>query len=351
MCTSITLQSKEGNMYWSRTLDETFEETVEVKMFPKNYPVQGKEETFTSKFSFMGVGVSFSNALADGINEEGLVGGLLVLKEASWAARDEILAEGKKPMYGEEIVTWILSQCGTVDEIEEAVKEIVLVDEDYVEGAHFPLHYCFTDRNQEHVVLQPTEKGRFKVYRNAIGILTNSPEYHFHISNLRNYMHLSGYDRNEPNEIRGEIVKQIGSGSGLLGLPGDYTSPSRFVKAAYLSEFVDKPSDSEAIMTLYRVARSVAIAPGWEKIDETGESDRNIYWSGYDQNERAIYIQPARTNTFSKVTLDPSKTTPTSYEVSYNPSIFESAERVPNAHTIEIEREKFGKDISNKVFN
>lgn len=350
MCTSITLKSKEGNMYWSRTLDETFEETVEIKMFPKNYPVQGKDEVFESKYSFMGVGVSFSDALADGINEKGLVGGLLVLVESNWSSRDAILAEGKKPMYGEELVTWILSQYSTVAEIEEAMKDIVLVDEDYIEGAHFPLHYCFTDSNHEHIVLEPTENGHFKVYRDAIGILTNSPEYPFHISNLRNYMHLSGYDRNEPNLIKNEVVKQIGSGSGLLGLPGDYTSPSRFVKGAYLSEFADQPTDAEAITSLYRVSRSVAIAPGWEKIDETGESDRNIYWSGYDQNELTIYVQPASTNTISKVKLDTDKSTATSYEVSYNDSFFESVERRASRSDAELERTKFEKAVSAKVF-
>ncbi|WP_163655484.1 linear amide C-N hydrolase [Listeria sp. PSOL-1] len=323
LCSNITLKSQEGNMYWSRTLDNYFDPNTEIKSIPKNYEMKGQSATWKTKYAFLGASVPDTDLYFDGMNETGLIGGLFYLEECEWDSREKIIARDKTPLFGEEFVAWILSQYSTIDEIAEAVEKIALVDEKYLDTLQVASHYCFVDKDQRHIVLEPVKNGDFIIHKDTMGIMTNSPTYEWHLDNLRNYMELTDYNRSETKVIRGQEVEQIESGSGLQGLPGDYTSPSRFIRAAYLSEFVDTPTDKEAIIRLYNVTKSVMIAPGWEKVDHTSNtSDYNVYWSAYDQANLTIYVNPSDTNTFTKVKLDNTITEIKTLEISHENSYY-----------------------------
>lgn len=305
-CSSFTLKSKQDNMYWGRTMDNTFDPNVVIQTVPANQDVVLKTGTVKSKHSFVGVAMPDTYYYFDGINDAGLMGGLFFFEEAT-RAKEEDATDSETKLIGEEFVTWVLSQFDSVDDIEQAASNVILVDlPEIPESLKFPLHYTFVDKDKRAIVLEPVDKGHFKIYKDTMGVMTNSPEYPWHLNNMRNFIELQDTNRNEIKLIHGQEVKKIESGSGLLGLNGDYTSPTRFIKVAYLSEFADTPDDKDAIMTMYNIFKSVMIAKGWEKQkdDDDTVSDYTVFWSGYDQDNLTLYMQPAETNTMTKVTLD-----------------------------------------------
>lgn len=99
------------------------------------------------------------------------------------------------------------------------------------------MHYTFFDDAGNSVVLEPVNQGAFKIYESIGVMMTNSPEYPWHLDNLRNYVQLTNHNLGQQQLNFQLDIKQIESGSGLLGLPGDYTAPSRFVRSTFLSNF------------------------------------------------------------------------------------------------------------------
>ena len=158
-------------------------------------------------------------------------------------------------------------------------------------------HYTFVDPSGDGIVLEPVNHGRFKVYT-SIGVMTNSPEYDWQITNLRNYVQLQGYNVGNPTlaptlNNSDVLLKQIGYGSGLLGLSGDYTSTSRFVRAAFLSRFIDDFDSQDGINVLFSTYTTVMVPKGVEKVTKTStDSDSTQYWFDYDLSERTFYIKP-----------------------------------------------------------
>lgn len=119
------------------------------------------------------------------------------------------------------------------------------------------MHYTFFDTQGRSLILEPVRNGAFKIY-DGIGVMTNSPEYPRHLDNLRNYVQLTNHNLGY-NQLTLQLkIKQIESGSGLLGLPGDYTAPSRFVQATFLSKFLQPFKRDQGISQLFNVFKAVA---------------------------------------------------------------------------------------------
>ena len=134
-----------------------------------------------------------------------------------------------------------------------------------------PLHYSIIDKNGEALVLEYTKgKGR-KFFNNTIGVMTNSPPFDWHMNNLRNYPHLTNEDHKPYTyDYRGEKMTAScpGAGIGLLGLPGDYSSPSRFVRAATLLKLIRKPKTTrEAIIQTIHLINAADLTKGLVKLD------------------------------------------------------------------------------------
>lgn len=328
MCTNINIKSTAGNTYWARTMDfpiNPFEYGCVVSTVPKNHQMEAESGTWTSKYAYMGINLSNSYCFFDGVNEVGLVGGLLYLEECSWSTREELQKRNLKPLFGEEALAWALSQYSTVEEVSEGMRQFGLVDEPLAVLAErnpdmnkpTTLHYTFTDMTGHSIVLEPTDNGAFRIFDNTIGVMTNSPTYDWHMTNLRNYIELSDHNRGTKKLGANMAIPQIESGSGLLGLPGDFTSPSRFIRAVYLSRFMDTPTDNEAITALYNLFNTAQIASGWEKLSDTA-SDFTSYWSGYDTKSQTLYIKPYDTSTFSRICLaDTDKTEVQTFEINH----------------------------------
>lgn len=310
MCTGATISSNQGNYYWARTMDfaiDFFNSGGELLYFPKDVELSMKSGNIHSKYLFYGMGLPNSYFLTDGINNAGLTGGCFYFEEATCASEESLIKKNKVPVVMDELVAIFLAQCATVEEVAFLASKLAVINESTknkmldLEGI-LPLHQMFTDASGKSIILEAISNGELKIYENTTGTIANSPTYDWHLTNLRNYVNLSDYTKSLL-ELDNLKIKDIESGSGLHGLPGDYTSPSRYIKITLLSKMMTQPDDESALNDLYNVFCAVIIPKGIEK-DSPTRSDYTAYWAGYDISKRELQLKPTATETFTKVSLD-----------------------------------------------
>lgn len=186
---------------------------------------------------------------------------------------------------------FFLTRCKDVEEVKERAKEIVLLEcgeseEDVSDSKHF----FFMDAKGETVVLEPKD-GFLVQFDNPYGVLTNSPEFHWHVINLKNYLSLRA-ENIEKTTYNNKDVSKLGEGTGMLGIPGDFTPPSRFVRAAYFVSNTPKDlSRKEAILQAFRILSQFDIPVGAIVNSGEGHQDQTLYTSVMDTKERDYFIK------------------------------------------------------------
>ncbi|MFP7242421.1 choloylglycine hydrolase family protein [Pediococcus pentosaceus] len=321
MCTGIRITATGGEVFWGRTMDlglSFFKNSLEqpfvlpttITTIPRGWKMSSQLVPWSAKYSVMGMGVRSSTMLFDGVNEKGLAGDLQVLPEATAASLSEIQEQGLKPMLGLEFLTYILTTYQSVQEIRDHYREYALVDQPFKfagQTFEFPLHYTFTDAGGASVVLEPVDHGAFKLYE-SVGVVTNGPEYDWHRTNLRNYIHVADKESVQPLVLNKQVTVEpieFGVGYGMVGLPGDYTSTSRFVRAFYVANSLAPFTRAEGIGQLYGAFKSVTVPRGLELAKQPGQYDYTQYWAGYDLTERTLYVQNCDELALHKLTLNP----------------------------------------------
>lgn len=330
MCTNIKLTAKNGDIFFGRTMDldismfgedQGLDLDITLATVPKNVEIASQIAPWTSKYAVLGTMTKDTTAMYDGINEHGLTGDMQVLVEATTKNTQDIINEGKTPLLTEEFVLYILSNFKSVAEIKEHYKEFALANEPFIykgQNLHFPLHYTFIDTTGDGVVLEAVLDGSFKLY-DYIDVMTNSPEYSYHTTNIRHYINLSDIDH-PTNRVMKDSVNiqpiEHGTGYGLFGLPGDYTSPSRFIRSFYLKNMIDDFESKEGLNKLYGVFRSIIVPRGLEhKKAEASITDYTRYWSGYDVSKKIAYIQSGEGLAITGKELDTTLTDITYHDV------------------------------------
>lgn len=312
MCTSITLTSKEGNVFFGRTMDfaagmfgEDPGSRTSIVTIPIGAYVASQLNPWTAKYTTMGVGATGTVCLMDGVNDQGLAGDLQVLMECQHSSASDLQQRNLTAVLGEEFVTFVLTRFASVAEIKTHISEYGLLDHPLIAGTESvetPLHFTFVDATNASVVLEPTDNGAFKVY-DSIGVMTNSPEYNWHLTNIRNYISLDKFDPKTTKKVSEHVSLdpiEAGTGYGMYGLPGDYTSPSRFVRSTFLANNLDSFTADNGINQLYSVFRTAMVPRGLERASQDDPlSDCTRYWSGYDLNKQEMYVQTCRGLTFS----------------------------------------------------
>ena len=233
----------------------------------------------TAAYACVGTGflqIPTTPVLYEGVNEKGLMGGQLYFRE--FADYPAACPEGANPLQPPFLVIHMLAQCASVEEVarrlsrEEALVAVPLL------GAVPPLHWAFYDAAGESMVIE-SEKDGLHIYRNALGVMTNSPSYAWHRLNLLNYAGLRDLDYGGL-ELETEKLRPCFSGSGAQGLPGDWSSPSRFVRLAFLRKYAVKGrNESQGVNYLFRLLGSAAFPLGAVRVGEQGvltELDKNV---------------------------------------------------------------------------
>lgn len=229
MCTAISF--KADNHYFGRNLDLEFCYNERVTITPRNYTFKfRKTDAINSHYAIIGVATVEENypLYYDATNEKGLsIAGLNFPENAFYSETDDT----KINIAPFELIPYILSQCKTVEETKALLKKINLAEIHFSKEFRLsPLHWIIADKKQS-ITLESVKEG-MKVYDNPVGVLTNNPGFDMQMFNLNNYMSLS---KEAPkNSFSDKLNLKIYSrGMGAMGLPGDLSSQSRFVKAVF----------------------------------------------------------------------------------------------------------------------
>ena len=236
-CTFITLTGKDGTVVVSRTMEwGAFDLSPAMTFVPSGTAFSamtmpdGKDGArWASKYDVAGVTLLGQMLFGDGVNSEGLNVSLLYLPGFTeyQAYEPEQASVSLAPV---DFSGFMLSQYASVAEVKSALNSIRVVPVVTPElGATAPVHFSITDKSGDQIIVEYVD-GELKVYDKTLGVMTNSPPYDWHINNARNYVNMSSVDWPSV-DVNGIDIAPTGYGSGLIGLPGDFTPPSRFIRA------------------------------------------------------------------------------------------------------------------------
>lgn len=261
MCTSITLKSNDNNYLHARTMDFSFDLDPVMTLFPRNLKLEFKEVSLDSHYAFFGLAKDTgSYYLADGLNEYGL--SVAALYFEGYAKYKDECDKDTVGLSSYELVMWLLAKCKNVDEVMSEFNNITVVNEvmDFL-GVVPPLHWIVMDKDGTSLIIEIVNE-ELKFYKNSIGVLTNSPDYSWHLTNVRSYIGLDP-KQVESRTLFGVDFKPFGQGSGTFGLPGDFTPPSRFIRTLYskLSSNTAQNSD-ELVLYAMHILNGVDIVKG-----------------------------------------------------------------------------------------
>jgi choloylglycine hydrolase len=234
-CTGITLQTTDNLTVTARTIEWAAEPlNAMYVVVPRGQKqrswlpdgtLHGK--SFTAEYGYVGIAVENDEFIMEGINEAGLAAGLFYFPD--YGQYMPYKEEDKSMCVSDmQFVAWVLSTCATIDEMIALLPTIRIIGTDPRAST---VHWRITELSGRQVVVEVINQ-QVKVHENPLGVLTNSPEFTWHLTNLNNYVNLASGSIHQ-RAIGSLDLKAFGGGSGLHGLPGDMTPPSRFVRAAF----------------------------------------------------------------------------------------------------------------------
>lgn len=260
MCTTITFHT--DDFYFGRNMDLEYSFGEKVIITPRNYSFIFKhEEGCSHHYAMIGMGslVADYPMYAEAANEKGLC--MAGLNFPGNAFYGEVFEEGKHHIALHELIPWILGSCATVEEACRRLKETQIVATRFQENIPLAtLHWHIADRERSAVV--EAMKDGMHIYENPVGILTNNPPFPFHLTNLHNYLNLTA--EYPENRFGSKLELQAcGVGMGALGLPGDASSVSRFVRAAFYQSHSKLPGEEKGAVTqIFHVMDGVSMVKG-----------------------------------------------------------------------------------------
>jgi choloylglycine hydrolase len=294
-CTDVRLVAGDGSPMTVRTMEFAVDLGSEVQIVPRGVHFtspapSGDGLKWTSKYGFVAMNAWNQPAATDGLNEKGLGFGALYLPGET-KYQDVGVGDGARALSNARFGNWVLSNFSNVDEVRNALSDVIVWGETVPQlGSYTPLHYAIHDASGKSIVIEFVD-GKVHVYDNAVGVLTNSPTYEWHLQNLRNYVNLTP-DNAPPIKLGNVTYAGTGQGSGLHGLPGDPTPPSRFVMAAATAYLADKPKDAaEALIVAEHLINRVDIPKGLVRDYSSGGKPTGDYtqWTTFRDHANLVY--------------------------------------------------------------
>lgn len=295
-CTGITLSSKDGSKILARTIEWGGSDlNSQYVIVPRGYEQQsylpdGQQNgmKFTACYGYVGLAVEQKEFVAEGLNETGLSAGLFYFPGyGQYEAYNP--AQQASSIADLQLVAWILGNFSTVDEAVKAIPKIHVIS---IDPRGSTVHWRIADTTGKQVVLEIVD-GQPNFYENKLGVLTNSPGFEWQITNLNNYVNL--YPGSAASKSFGAIeLAPFGAGSGFLGIPGDVTPPSRFVRAAFYQTTAPQQSTGiETVIQSFHILNNFDIPIGIEF--SAGQTPTDIpsatqWTSSSDLTHRIIYF-------------------------------------------------------------
>lgn len=311
-CTSMIFKAQDGTSIYARTMEwgatDLKSELVMVPRGTSFTPVLAPGITgmaWKNTYGFVGVNADGLPYATDGMNEAGLTYGALYYP--GFAQYQDPVADQQSISIGSvDMGNYLLGNFKTVDEIKQTLPKVRVIRNLEIEkafGGPIPLHYVVSDATGASIVIEYTN-GVLAITDNKVGVMTNSPTYDWHLLNLRNYTNLKPMN-DRPHELNGVSLAPFGAGSGMLGLPGDFTPPSRFVRAtAYVASMLPVKNAAEAVEAASTMLNNFDIPKGlvregkiddhyvlgftqWSVIADTNNKVY-YYWTMYNRRMRSV---------------------------------------------------------------
>ena len=301
-CTGIMLKAKDNTVVYGRTMEwGAFDLGSRVAIVPHGYRFTGQTpdgfngKQWKTKYGFVAIDVLEKDKFGDAMNEKGMaIGAFYQPGFASYMKYDK--ASVADTISAVDLGAYVLGNFATVDEVAEGIKRVQVVGLAMEEmgGIEVPLHWMVVDRTGKSIVIEYL-KGELQIFENPLGVITNSPEYHWHMTNLRNHVNLSAIAL-PAIKLEDIDFHPLGAGSGMIGLPGDNTPPSRFVRAvAWTQTARPTETSTETIYELLRILDNFNLPLG--SAEGSGQANKmlegmrssTIWTSAWDLNKGILY--------------------------------------------------------------
>ncbi len=254
-CTVFRLKAQDGSIIVGRSMEFAFDLKYDAVVVPRNkayvsFAPDGKGGlSWKTRYGYVGI-ASFGTefGLSDGMNENGLAVGLLWF-ESDMKWQDVAPGEMKQALAQGMVGDWILGNFATVEDVKREIRNVKVFNYTDPKTKMSPtVHFIVYDAKGGCIVIE-YEDGKCNIYDNPLGIMTNAPRFPWQLTNLRQYVGMTS-EKPEPYQMSGLTFPATGHGAGMLGLPGDLTPPSRFVRLAVLTRFSDIQPDAERTLNL-----------------------------------------------------------------------------------------------------
>lgn len=311
MCTCFKVKAKDGSVVVGRTMEFGVDLQSKITVFPKGYKFQGTGPdnkpglSWEGKYGIVGMDAFGLPIVSDGINEMGLYVGDLY--QPGFAKYQDVPGgQEAKAITQLDVAGYLLSSCQNVEEAKEAIQKVFVwpffaEQIKSVPPLHFPVH----DAEGNSAVFEYID-GKLNIHDNPLGVLTNSPDFGWHMINLRNYVNLSA--NNVPDiKLDGDDILALGQGTGMLGLPGDATPPSRFIRAVALTQSAVKSQNAEdATKTAFHIVNNFDIPKGFARQEMGGQTiyDYTSWLTISDLTQKIYYYRGYDNFKFYGVRLD-----------------------------------------------
>lgn len=301
MCTAINWKNKD--FYFGRNMDIEYSFGEQIAVVPRNYPITFKKmNTLSTHYAMIGMASVIDGypLFAEAMNEEGLCIAGLNFPGYSFYSEDENNTKDNITPY--EIILWILSKCKSVCEAEALINNMHIIAIPFSKNLPLAtLHWIISDKNRS-IVLESTKNG-INIIDNPVGVMTNNPEFSFHLTNLSNFINC---DVKQPiNTLTSYIdLTPLGQGAGGLGLPGDSSTTSRFIRAVFAKSNSIAPEDEmSSISQFFHILDNVAMIRG-NVITPSGKPDITAYTSCINVDKKIYYYKTYDNNQISAVKMD-----------------------------------------------
>ncbi len=285
MCTAISYRT--DSHYFGRNLDLEHCYRESVTIVPRNFPIAREKK----HYAMIGIATVENGypLFYDGTNEAGLsAAGLNFPGYAKYC--EEMTGKQNIPSY--DVIPAILANCRSVNEVKNYLRDTVITDKAFCEDyPPTPLHWFVADKESA-IAVEMTKDG-LSVLSNPIGVLANSPPLSYHLINLSNYM---GLTRKEPVCRFADNVEitPFSRGQGAVGLPGDFSSASRFIRAAFvLHNSPIRVGEEDSITQFFHILSSVAVPDGCMQI---GDKFQKTLYSSCCNTETGVYYYTTYSN-------------------------------------------------------
>ena len=312
-CTGIKLSGADDGVVVGRTMEwGAFDLHSRVTIIPRGKEFVGLTpdgytgKRWKAKYGAVGLDMLEKVTLADGMNERGLYAGLYYHPGfANYPKYDPKKADNS--ITAIDVVHFILTQYETIDEVRKGMSQVrvVPVVEESL-GIPVEAHFMVTDLQGRSIVIEFAD-GKMRIFDNPLGVITNAPNYDWHMTNLRNYVNLSAVAI-PAKKIENLDFSALGGGSGMIGLPGDFTPPSRFVRATAFSQTArSTESSEETVYELFRILDNFNLGIGSAEGSDASQGDTDkmrsatLWTTAFDSKKSVLYYHTQHNRRVRKV--------------------------------------------------